>query len=634
MIRLRPFLALWIALVFVACDATVSPTPSRSSVATLSEVPAGVDMTPILARTALPVNDPFALTRTVRGRAGEPGPFQPARTAPLNRQVGDRDEFWFYNDRTKTNEKLTAIVRQRSDHAYWYVQEGIAVDPSRLQQTVLAFEGQIYPTDHKLFGEEWSPGIDADPRITILIARIPNVGGYFSAADELPRWVNPFSNEREMIYVNIEGAPIGSSFLLSTLAHEFSHMIEFAKGRPSSVWFNEGQAQTAEQNNGFPPSTPAQFLREPDTQLTDWKESASEAGANYGHAFLFLQYLSERFGGPQLIRDLMEKGVMTPLDVDAALRQRGVSGVEDAYLDFVATIGMLDQPDPPAPYRYTVLKLPVTLRVARAQLLTGADPVRSSVHQYAVRFFELPPGKVAIDLAGATSVRLLPTDPHSGGALWWSYRGDGSDMSLTRSVDLRGVDRATLQYWTWFDIEQDFDYAYVEVSEDGGKTWKTLKTGASTDKDPNGTNLGNGITGRSGGGSAAKWVTEHVDLSSFARKQILLRFEYVTDQAYNKDGFAVDDLSIPEIGWSDDAEADRDWSAAGFVRSSNVVRERFVAQSLSFGASPSVTRAATGVDGKLHLETTIGERGGLLAVTAFAAATTQPGGFEFRVTRP
>lgn len=625
--------ALLLLAVLIACESTPTPTPTQSASATLSAVPQGADMTDVLARTALPVNDPFALTRALRGRNGVPGPWEPVRSGPLNRQVGDRDEFWFYNERTKAYEKLMAVVRQRSDHAYWYFQDGIAVDPAKLQQTVLFFEGKIYPTDHSLFGEEWSPGIDADPRITILVARIPDVGGYFTAADEVPRWVNPYSNEREMLYVNIEGAPVGSSFLLSTLAHEFSHMIDFAKRKPSSVWFNEGQAQTAEQNNGFTPTgTAAQFLRQPDTQLTDWGDTASQSGANYGHAFLFLQYLSERFGGPPLIRQLMDSGVLRPGDIDAAIKQHGGTGIEDAYLDFVATIGMLDQTDPPAPYRYTALDLPVTLRAARGPVPAATDPARS-VHQFAVRYFDLPAGTVSIDLSGATQVRLLPTDPRSGKNVWWSNRGDGSDTTLTRNVDLRAVDKATLTYSTWFDIEDGFDYAYVEASADGGKTWTTLRTGASTDKDPNGTNLGNGVTGKSGGGVAPKWIADRVDLSAYAHKEIEVRFEYVTDQALNKDGFAVDDLAIPEAGWSDDTEADRDWTAAGFVRSSNVVRERFVAQVLNFGTPATVTRATTGLDGKLHLDATIGSRGGLLAVTAFAAETTQPGAFQLHVTR-
>ncbi len=619
-------------LVAASCLPSATPTPTPSL--TLAAAPQGVDMSAELLRTTLPLNDPFTLTRQLRGRDGTPGPWQPVRATPLDRQVGDRDDFFFYNERTKTNENVTAIVRQRTDHAYWYVQSGVNVDPTKLAQTALEFEGKIYPTDHRLYGEEWLPGIDADPRLTILLARIPDVGGYFSAADELPKWVNPFSNEREMIYVNVDGAPAGTPFLSSTLAHEFAHMIEFAKRKPSAVWFNEAQAQLAELGNGLPPSgVVIQFLREPDTQLTDWHETASESGANYGHAFLFFDYLQERFGGPELIRALMERGVLTPADLDAALRERGASSLEEVYLDFVAALGLAEQPVPPTPYRFTQVRLTGAARVSRDRLEAG-DARRSSVHQYAARFFDLPAGKVGIDLRGTTQVRLLPTDPHSGKWLWWSNRGDQADTRLTRTVDLRGVDRATLTYWTWFDVEDAFDYAYVEASGDGGRTWKTLGSSSSTDKDPNGTNLGNGMTGRSGGGKTPRWVEERVDLTPFARQEIELRFEYVTDQALNKDGFAIDDLAIPEIGWKDDAESSaRGWTAAGFVRSSNVVRERFAAQVLTFGDPPTVTRVRTGDDGTLHVDVEVPERGGLLAVTAFAVHTTLAGTFEVTVTR-
>ncbi len=624
-------LLLFAVLVAASCLPTATPTPSAS--ATLAAVPQGVDMSPELLRTALPANDPFALTRQLRGRDGTPGPWQPARATPLDRQVGDRDDFFFYNERTRMNESVTAVVRQRTDHAYWYVQAGISVDPAKLAQTALEFEGKIYPTDHRLYGEEWIPGIDADPRLTILLARMPDVGGYFSAADEIPKWVNPFSNEREMIYVNVDGAPVGTPFLSSTLAHELAHMIEFAKRTPSAVWFNEAQAQLAELGNGLPPTgTVIQFLREPDTQLTDWHETAAQSGPNYGHAFLFFDYLSERFGGPELIRALMDRGVMTPADLDAALRERGASGLEDAYLDFVAAVGLAEQPVPPAPYRFMQVRITNAVRVPRDRLDAG-EARRSSVHQYAARFFDLPAGKLSLDLRGSTQVRLLPTDPHSGKWLWWSNRGDSADTRLTRTVDLRGVDRATLTYWAWFDVEDSFDYAYVVASADGGRTWKTLRSSSSTDKDPNGTNLGYGMTGRSGGGASARWVEESVDLTPFARKEVQLRFEYVTDQALSKDGFAVDDLAIPEIAWKDDAESRGDWTTAGFVRSSNLVRERFAAQALTFGDPPTVTRARTGDDGALHLDVEVPERGGVLAVTAFAVHTTLAGTFEVTVTR-
>src|SRR5947209_18084687 len=42
---------------------------------------------------------------------------------------------------------------------------------------------------------------------------------------------------------------------------------------------------------------------------------------------------------------------------------------------------------------------------------------------------------------------------------------------------------------------------------------------------------------------------------------------YVTDAALDFDGFAVDDIAIPEIGFTDDAEQDGGWTANGFLRS-------------------------------------------------------------------
>ena len=39
--------------------------------------------------------------------------------------------------------------------------------------------------------------------------------------------------------------------------------------------------------------------------------------------------------------------------------------------------------------------------------------------------------------------------------------------------DLTRLQKATLQFSTWYNIEKDYDYAYVEVSTDSGKTWDT-----------------------------------------------------------------------------------------------------------------------------------------------------------------
>ena len=61
---------------------------------------------------------------------------------------------------------------------------------------------EIYPRPTAAcFGPEVSPGVDNDPRITVLIAPVPGVGGYFSSADAYPRAISPYSNQRDMIYL-------------------------------------------------------------------------------------------------------------------------------------------------------------------------------------------------------------------------------------------------------------------------------------------------------------------------------------------------------------------------------------------------------------------------------------------------
>jgi bacillopeptidase F (M6 metalloprotease family) len=86
----------------------------------------------------------------------------------------------------------------------------------------------------------------------------------------------------------------------------------------------------------------------------------------------------------------------------------------------------------------------------------------------------------------------------------WSSREDESDTRLTREFGLSRVTTATLNYWAWWKIETDYDYAYLEVSTDGGKTWKIIPTPSGTGANPAGSNMGWGYTGCSDGGETGK----------------------------------------------------------------------------------------------------------------------------------
>ena len=60
-----------------------------------------------------------------------------------------------------------------------------------------------------------------------------------------------------------------------------------------------------------------------------------------------------------------------------------------------------------------------------------------------------------------------------GAKAWWGGKGDLMDNSMTRSVTVPAAP-ATLQMRLNYQIENNWDYAYVAVSTDNGTTWTNL----------------------------------------------------------------------------------------------------------------------------------------------------------------
>ncbi len=635
-----------LAIVVAACTASpvppASPTPSAAGV---SPEPSGstvgplaLDMTAALKAKEIPIANDFDLVRRMEGRDGTPAmPFEPVRTTPPVEEVGSVTQFWVHDFAAKRNVQVQATLRRMTQNVKWWVQSDITVDEAALGRSAAVFQDEVYPTNRRLFGEEWTPGIDSDPRINIVIANMPgSAAGYFSGVDSLPRWVHEFSAEREMIYVNSQAARLGTDYFHAVLAHEFCHMQQWNKRTRTSIWFNEGFAQLCERANGYVVGFEQLFLRQPDTQLDAWTDLDEGAGQHYGGAFLFFEYLRQRTGGGyDLINAILDDGIDTFDELDQALRAAGHPPAEQVLADFAAANALIGS-SPPAPYAYPAelgLREP-----ARPTSADRADPgvlLKASVHQQATRYVELPlGGQYEVRFQGATTTRIVAADPHSGRSFWWSDRADGMDAILTREIDLSGVTSAVLSFWTWYDIEVDFDYAYVAVSTDGGRRWATVQAAATTTEDPNGNNLGHGFTGISGDGETAVWIQQRADLGAYAGKKILLRFEHVTDGALNEPGFAVDDIEIAEVGYRDDAEGDNAWDAKGFIRSTNVVKQRYVVQVIRFGDRPTVDRHVV-EDGRLELS--LDARGDarppILAVTGLAPRTTETATFEVLVTQ-
>ena len=130
------------------------------------------------------------------------------------------------------------------------------------------------------------------------------------------------------------------------------------------------------------------------------------------------------------------------------------------------------------------------------------------------------------------------TRSHSGTKSLFSGAGDARTSTATIVTDHKVMVGDAITFWTWYDVEAGWDYAYVEVSTDGGLTFTTLPGDITTNSNPEGNNEGNGINGSSGG-----WIMATFDLSDYLGDHILARFRYSTDQAVQGAGFYVDDIS-------------------------------------------------------------------------------------------
>ena len=545
-------------------------------------------METVLQNTMIPERDLLDLAvRLKRAPADAP---RVVRTEPLPHAIGDQATFWVSDQGSLSYFQVTATLRYATPHVYMWTENGYNVSEEELRLSGDRFENQIYPLTRELFGSEWSPGVDADPHISIFNGYVPGVGGYYSSADEFSGLINPFSNEKEMFYINLDNASPGQNYYDGILAHEFQHMIHWHSDRNESTWINEGLSELSAQLNGFETSgSVAAFAGSPDVQLTGWPDLPGQAAANYGAAHSFMNYLLQRFGNG-FIRDVVSDRENGMASIDQVLRARNIdTTATDVFADWVIANYLGDPQVGDGRYGYRLLQTAANLDAGHSDY-----PVERSaeVHQYGTDYIELKgSGDLLVDFQGPEETRITDNAAHSGQYVWWSNRGDDSDMTLTRTFDLSGLESATLEFWLWYDIEAGWDYAYVEASTDGGHTWDTLQGTFATDHNPNGNSFGWTYTGVSGGGDVPAWVKERIDLTPYAGQEVMVRFEYVTDDAVNHAGVCLDDLAVPELGFYDDAEGERpEWDARGFVRSNNRLPQRFLLQLIEIGKETHVRR--------------------------------------------
>jgi hypothetical protein len=572
-----------------------TPTPTATLEPTVQPLLSGADLTwQTLHDAVIPINDPIALGKHLAGMDEVPL-LLPDLNAPY--EVGDVKDFRVTNVDTDRHFDITTTLRYRGDHVYIWIENNVYYDLGDLNALGDAFDQQIYTTNREFFGQEWSPGIDEDPRIHIIYAGGlgDSLAGYFSSSDELHPDLYDFSNAHEMFMINADNAHLWETYTYGTLAHEFQHMIHWYTDKNEETWLNEGFSMLAELINNYDPGNfDADYIFRPDLQLTDWGTEVGENGPHYGAAFLFTTYFLGRFG-----EDATQAVVAHPMNgmesIDAVLVEQGftdpVTGeqttAEDVFADWAVANLVGDANVADGRYSYPIYPDAPT---AKPDVLISTCPVDGvidyTVNQFGVDYIKFTcRGEHTVQFNGNETVQIIPVDPYSGDYFFWSNMGDESNMSLQREFDLTGVTGTVkLTYQAWYDLEKNYDYVYVSASTDG-ENWQLLESTSCKHDDPSGNNYGCGLNGQSLG-----WYTEYVNISAYAGQKVILRFDYVTDAAVNGIGMVIDDVAIEAIGYFSDFENDSGgWEGQGFVRIQNSLPQTYRLSLVTYGETVTVT---------------------------------------------
>jgi hypothetical protein len=261
--------------------------------------------------------------------------------------VGDTHLLWAFDFGTNQYYKTGATCRNVTPlssgfNLNIYVEDAEFIrDPSRFTSAILdsianEYRNVILPTETAYFGAP--PAGD----FTVLLMDIKDSGGgsfvsgYFDFRNELPASDNPISpsNDRHMIYMDSKEGTPGSTSSFGTLAHEFQHFIHYNYDPFEENWVEEGLSGLARFVCGYGHqiSHVTAFSQVPTTSLTFWQSEL----ANYGATYLFMLYLSEKYGGAATTRAIVANGGTGIIGINGALFSRGLLvGVNDIFKNWV-----------------------------------------------------------------------------------------------------------------------------------------------------------------------------------------------------------------------------------------------------------------------------------------------------------
>jgi hypothetical protein len=375
------------------------------------------------------------------------------------------------------------------------------------------------------------------------------------------------------------------------IGHELEHLQMNYSDSGELSWVDEGLADMAIFLNGWGDTNDSHLLYHQvfhrETSLTRWGGGLE----NYGAAYSYFLYLWEQAGGngdgnattadlenddvagDLLIQYIFEEdadgmeGVQNAIDRYNAETGSDLPSAEDLFKDWAVAILLDDE----ASNRYDFANINFgdaitsgwTIELANDLFFDGRGIYNGNMppsrweHNKKVpaqvglpfgvsyEFFRNPGPQFGFTFDGEDNSIVAA---HTGATHWYAGYESMNDNIL--NVDGPAISGGeTVDFWSWYFIEEGWDFGYVEALVDG--EWVPIDvvddsgTEITTDVDDFGNNTeGNGITGTSGG---AYFVDEPVYVhlqAELPADATDVRFRYSTDAAYLDTGWFVDDVSV------------------------------------------------------------------------------------------
>ena len=553
-------------------------------------------------------------------------------------EIGDRETFRLLLGEDNQYQSVHMELRGLTDRVLIWVQDDVDYPRWRARNIAQRIETQVLDPMQRLFQYVEPPGIDGDPRLYVALMLDPSEAAfaYFHKSSTLPQRFYEYSNEHEMLVVNLswdEGYDYFDHLLFEVVAHEYIHILHHHSDFGEEKWVDEGLASYAgyiasssRLQGGIAQHTAETFLEAPQTGLTQW-HAVADSRPKYGASFLFVLYLAEQFG-EGIVPALLKEKANGWSSVVKLLREYTDVSADEIFADWVLANYFQDFR---RGYGYKSLDAELDAPAPAASYNSYPAEREGDLHQYSTEYITVDVrggAALQLQLRQEPQARLVERDTLDGDHFYYAATSVWANSTLTREFDLTEVDRAWLEYQISYNLRDDLEYGYVTVSEDGGVSWEALSGRFMRRSE-----IYDDLYPRGYSRSSSGWLPERINISDYAGGKILIRFELNSSYVTKYAGMAIDDVRIGAIDFRDRFESpDEGWIADGWILTDNRLPNNTWLQVVQdTGDRLHISRALINGSGDLTVELQPGASQVLVAVSPVVPLTSLKTEFELEL---